>query len=139
MSTLLIECFVTGPGGTFVTTEYLKAFPNAMGDRKIDIFAGPSGGVTIADDDERILVEDSLSDAAGFFLDELPDLLRAGKGATYEFRTGAETTTVAVDQDKVTITNYNGKVIETTVPEVVRAATAAKADYENLLRATGKT
>jgi hypothetical protein len=134
MSSLVIECFVVGPGGAFVTAERLAADPGMLGGRTIDIRANPNGGVTIDDDNEVIVIEDSLPDAAAFFLEDVLEAVHSGKSATYPFRTGEGEATVTVDGDQVTIRGYGNKSIETTVPILLDALAKAKQGFDELLK-----
>ena len=98
----------------------------------------PNGGLGITDDVEMILVDDLLDDVAGFFFDELPDLLRDGQGGTYKFRTGPETTSVALDGEAVWITGYDGTQLQTTVALLLAGLEAAQRDYEALQQLMAK-
>lgn len=134
MSSLIIECFVVGPGGRFVTADRLAADPGILGGRTIEIAANPNGGVTIDDDNEIIVIEDSLSDVAAFFFEDVRASLPAGKGAAYSFRTGEGEATVTVDGGNVTIRGYDNKSIETTVQQLSDALDIARQGYEELVR-----
>jgi hypothetical protein len=137
MGSLVIKCFVVGPGGTFVTAERLKADPTMLGDRVIDLDAGPNGGLIFDDDNDMMLVEDTLPDAAWFFLENLPEKLRAGQGDTYPFRTGEASTTVTVDGETVTLTDYRDRSMQTTVAILLDALAKAKQGYGELLKLGG--
>lgn len=134
MPAITINAFLTGPGGRFVTAERLQANPALLDSRPVQMKQNPNGGLIITDDLETILVEDSLPDAALFFLEDLPPLLRAGKGGTYQFRTGPETIDVAVKDGTATITAYNYKEIEAAIPQLIEALQAAQHGLDELTR-----
>ena len=132
MPGLRVELHVHARDRRFVTVPELSAGTG------MPLDPDPNGGLAITDDVEMILVDDLLDDVAGFFFDELPDLLRDGQGGTYKFRTGPETTSVALDGEAVWITGYDGTQLQTTVALLLAGLEAAQRDYEALQQLMAK-
>jgi hypothetical protein len=132
MTELTVELHVKGEDGEFLTIPELEADPALLRRLAIDLQADPAGGLAITDDVEMILVDDSLTDAASFFLFELPDLLRAGTGGTYRSHAGPEETSVVVDGDTAYLTGYDDTTLSTSVTTLTDALVAAQEQYRAL-------
>lgn len=134
MSDITIKIFVRGPDGRFLSAADVEKEPALVAAPKYRFAANPPGGLTITDDIELLQVEDSLGDAADFFLYTLPQELKARRGATYSFRTGPETTVVDCEGDVAVVTGYDGTRLAVPADALAAALEAALPQYEALYR-----
>ncbi|WP_424987492.1 hypothetical protein [Microbulbifer sp. S227A] len=132
MSMLRGELWVMIPGTGLRSLEDLKETPALLSGMEPGRRADPNGALGITDEIEYVMVEDALNGAAGFFLDDLPDLLRAGQGGEYGFRSGPERVAVEVDGDEATLTGWDGSELSTPVADLLRVLEQMQAEYAEL-------
>jgi len=132
MPALTVELHVHAADRRFVTPAALAHDAALRQTLATEINDDSSGGLAITDDVEMVLVDDLLMDVAGFFFDELPDLLQEGRGGTYKFRTGPETTSIEPQGASVLITGYDGTRLETSTAQLLDCLKRAQQDYAAL-------
>ncbi|MEO9777582.1 MAG: hypothetical protein ABJH07_10540 [Sedimentitalea sp.] len=94
--------------------------------------ADPNGALSMTDEVEYIMIEDTLNGVTGFFLDDLPDLLRSGKGGVYDFRTGPEQARVDVDGSDVVLTGWDGSDLTAPVEDFLTVLEQLISEYDEL-------
>ena len=131
------ELWLMVPGLGLRSLADLKANPAELDNFSDEGRVDPNGALGLTDEVEYVMVEDVLSGSTQFFLEELPDLLQAGQGGTYDFRSGPEQTSVTVDDGVATIIGYDDSEIETPVDDLAAVLAKLGAEYAEILKMLG--
>ncbi len=123
MSAFTVEIFFLGRGIERFDEAEVLADPALMA--RLDLAKGMSGGLTFANDESRLLIDDDFDPFTAQILVELPQALRQGQGKTIELRDGGGRFDVALAGDQVTFDFGEGTVMTEPLPEVLAALDAA--------------
>lgn len=112
--------------------EDIKQEPAVLDSMGPERRADPNGALSITDEVEYIMIEDALNGVTGFFLDDLPDLLRSGEGGVYDFRSGPEQAKVEVDDGEVVLTGWDGSDLTASVDDFLAVLEQLQTEYDEL-------
>lgn len=112
--------------------EDIRQDPALLDAMEPDRRSDPNGAISITDEVEYIMIEDALNAATGFFLDDLPDLLRSGEGGVYDFRSGPEQAKVEVNGGDVVLTGWDGTDLIAPVDDFLTVLEQLQTEYQAL-------